>query len=130
MKIKLDSAAQAMSVVKRMVFLAYNASRGYRTIQIARLGGKFTGEEQVWKCAYDKEDYPLRVGVEENEVHCDYVFGRMMKWGCKWEGNIVTINDREFSPDHQSFCFVYPNNKALAAAALVSLGINSAALQE
>jgi len=128
MKIELSNPEEAMQVVRRMLFLAYTAcggARGMGWLQEMKLGGNQAEEEQVWKNAYNQEDYAMRHGAD-NEVYGDYVFGRMMKWGCKWSGNIITVPDREFRSDYQSFCRTYPNNKALATAALDSLGIKNA----
>ncbi|MFA6358894.1 MAG: hypothetical protein WCY09_09590 [Candidatus Omnitrophota bacterium] len=116
-----------LAVVKRMVFLAYNASGGpvgMGIFQALRLNNTTPNEEQVWKCAYNAEDYPLK-HTGENEVYCDYVFGNMMKWGCSWDTktNTITVPNRTFRHDYQAFCGIYPDNAALARAALSSLGI-------
>jgi hypothetical protein len=128
MRVELKNEKQAKQFVKRMVFLAYNACRpasGLGMLQASRLSDTAPTEEQVWRCAYNQEDYPSRHGAS-NEVFCDYVFGRMMKWSCKWEGSTVIIHDKKFTPDYQSFCRVYSSNEALVKAALESLGITDA----
>ena len=132
MKIILNNSEEAMAVVKRMVFLAYNACgrpMGMGVLQDMRLDGKSAEEEKVWQCAYNQEDYPMRHG-KANEVYCDYVFGRMMKWGCEWEKNIITIPEKYFRSDYQSFCGTYPDNKALAIAALKSLKIKDTQIED
>ena len=126
MKVKLNNEKDVINVVKRMVFLAYNASDkplGMGTFQEIRLGGIPAIEEQVWKCAYNEEDYSARFSKSEREVYCDYVFGRMMKWGCQWNKNIIEIREKDFHYDYQSFCHKYKNDKSLVDAALKSLGI-------
>jgi hypothetical protein len=67
-----------------------------------------------------------------NEVYCDYVFGRMMKWRGSWEDNVVILNDRgrEFTPDYQSFCRTYPDNRSLVQAAMDSLNIKATILED
>lgn len=129
MKVLLSTKEEAMKVVKRIVFLAYSAvggTTGMGFLQAARLGGGSADEETVWRCAYNAEDYPGGFrGGKENEVYCDYVFGRMMKWGCSFKDNVITIRDSEFRGDYQGFSRTYPNNKALVAAALDSLGITA-----
>lgn len=123
LKLRNDNAED---VVKRMVFLAYQAcggAVGMGMLQEMRLGGKDAEEEQVWKCAYNEEDYPGLRRTRPNSVRCDYVFGRMMKWGCEWEKDAVKFNDRTFTRDYQSFCGTFPDNKSLAEAALKSLAI-------
>ena len=129
MKIVLSSADEAMNVVKRMVYLAYVACGGPQGMGVFQAVSG-ADEDRVWKNAYNAEDYSGRFGHETNEVYGDYVFGRMMKWGCKWNGNVITIPDREFRSDYQSFCRTYPNNKTLLTAALDSLEIKNAEIVE
>lgn len=118
----------SVQIVKRMVFLAYQAcggAVGMGFLQEMRLGGKSAEEEQVWKCAYDSEDYPMNrrmlQGMKDEEVYCDYVFGRMMKWGCKWNDHNIIFSNRQFRPDYQGFCLTYPTDEALYEAAVASL---------
>ena len=129
MKIVLNNAEEAMNVVKRMVFLAYVACGGPQGMGFLQAVNN-ADEERVWKNAYNAEDYPAKFGRQDNEVYGDYVFGRMMKWGCKWSGNTINVPDREFRSDYQSFCRTYPNNKALVTAALDSLNIKDAKFEE
>lgn len=126
MKIKLNNEKDVDNVVKRMVFLAYAASdrpSGMGMFQEARLQSNPATEEQVWKCAHNEEDYPGGRRSDMNTIYCDYVFGRMMKWGCLWNKNIIEIPERKFQRDYQSFCLEYKDNKSLVDTALKSLGI-------
>ena len=130
MKIVLKDTAQAISVAKRMLFLAYNASApasGMGMFQEARLGGKPADEETVWNCAYNAEDYMGLKHEPPNVVHADYVFGRMMKWSCKWEKNVLSIRDDNYHWEYQSFSGSYPTSKDLVVAALESLGLKDVA---
>jgi len=132
MNVALKSSEQAMAVVKRMVFLAYAACGGpvgMGVFQDMRLGGKNPDEERIWKCAFNSEDYAMK-HTADNEVYCDYVFGRMMKWGCKWNGNVITIRNCKFSLDYNAFCHTYPNDQTLVAAAIESLGIKDAVIEQ
>ena len=121
MLVKLATEEQALAFVKRMVFLAYNAvgrPSGMGFLQAV----KDADEERVWTQAYGELDYITVRRQSDKEVYCDYVCGRMMKWGCTWEGDTVTIPDREFRWDYQGFSGVYKDNKALVDAAILSLG--------
>ncbi len=129
--ITLQTEEHAKALCKRMVFLAFNAcggAMGMGVFQEMRLGGKVASEEEVWNCAYNKQDYPggRSFGrMDENEVDCDYVYGRMMKWGCSWNKNIVTVKDFPFKRDYQGFSGVYRDNLSLIHAALKSLNMNA-----
>ncbi len=127
--ITLANEEHAKALCKRMVFLAFNAcggAMGMGVFQEMRLGGKAASEEEVWKCAYNKEDYPGgRHSRDANEVDCDYVYGRMMKWGCSWKENVVTVRDFPFKRDYQGFSRVYRDNSSLIHAALKSLNMNA-----
>jgi hypothetical protein len=125
MKIVLSNEDDALKLVKRMVFLAYTAVSsvfGMGILQAARNGGRLPTEEQVWDCAYNSQDYGIRL-APDNAIYCDYVFGAMMKWGCKWEGNIIIIPDTVFDPDYQGFCYTYADNSVLVRSAADTLGI-------
>jgi len=49
-----------------------------------------------------------------------------MKWGCKWEGNVITISTFPFRSDYQSFSMIYQNSEVLVRVALASLEIAEA----
>ena len=133
MKITLNDNEQAISLAKRMLFLAYNASApasGMGLFQAVRLGGKEPDEETVWGCAYNAEDY---MGVRTdppNVVYADYVFGRMMKWSCAWKENVLSIRDENYDREYQSFSGSYPTSSSLVQAALDSLGFKDIAITD
>ena len=127
MKVTLQTEEQREAFVKRMVYLAYNAV-GYASGMGVFQEVKDADETRVWDRAYTACDYPMKTGGD-NEVYCDYVFGRMMKWGCKWNGCEVFIRDNTFRPDYQKFCRKYKDNKSLVDAALDSLGITDAVIE-
>ncbi len=121
----LTNGTTTVQIVKRMVFLAYNACGGPVGMGVfqARAGAS---EEDVWSAAYGMTDYPggRKIhGLKDHEVYCDYVMGRMIKWGCKWDDKTITFSEWGFSPDYQSFCGSYPAGVDLYSAALKSLGI-------
>jgi hypothetical protein len=131
MRVQLKDAEQAIQLAKRMVFLAYNAAGGARGMGVFQAGraGSNPEEERVWQCAYNAEDYCGRMASEpDNKIFCDYVFGSMIKWGCQWDDNVVSMNDNIFRPDYQGFARTYQNNAALVEAALKSLEITDAVM--
>lgn len=126
MEIKLQNQTEVQLMVMRMVFLAWKASvtKGMGFLQAPDAEPT---EEEVWERAYTAGDYPGGFkGNKLGSVHCDYVFGRMMKWSCYWKDNTVSISDTEFRSDYQSFLHEYPNNRILVDAAAESLGIQVA----
>lgn len=141
MKVILKDDVDPLTVVKRMVFLAFNACGGpvgMGIFQDLRLQGQKIAsdgkrvvdtdrEEDIWRCAFNMEDYPSgRRSDKPTEVDCDYVFGRMMKWGCQWDSNehSIMFHNSPFQPDYQSFCTTYKDDTALLLAALESLGLS------
>ena len=129
MKIILTNKKDVVDIVRRMVFLAYNAcggASGMGIFQEMRLGGQKAEEDQVWQCAYRREDYPGgRRDTDTNEIYCDYVFGRMMKWGCRWDDKSITLSNGQYRSDYQGFSGTYPDDQSLAKAAIQSLGVTS-----
>ena len=136
MQIKVIGATPE-DFVKRAFKLLYDACApafGMGKFQAARLQTLGTHgelverqptEEEVWRCVYDAEDYKA-VAVSSNRhgrVYGDYVFGRMMKWGCEWdELGDVELPDLSFRPGYNGFCGVYPTQRDLVVAVVSSLG--------
>ncbi len=86
--------------------------------------------DQVWANARDKADYPGGAAIpgfadKPGEVYGDYVFGRMMKLGLKWDADSVEFTDSAPRPDYQSWCRKYPTTEALVRAAIESLAVTS-----
>jgi len=111
MKVTFESAGDAEKVVKRMVFLAYEACGGSTGMGFLQARTS-ANEEQVWKAAYNCTDYSggrKLQGLKDSEVYCDYVMGRM-KWGCKWTQTTIEIRDQKFQHDYQAFSHVYKDN--------------------
>ena len=123
MKVMANNDAEALALVKRMVFLAYQACGGTSGLGFLQAVDG-ADENRVWAAAYRETDYPGAKRTADNEVYGDYVLGRMMKWGCKWNGSTVEIWDFLFDPGYQGFSRKYPNNMSLVAAAAESLGID------
>lgn len=120
-------------VVKRAMWLAYQASRpvgaGYLQVRDGMT------EADVWSNLYDGPmggDYPARSGSfadpnRPGKVYGDYVYGRMMKVGFKWDSDSITVQDEEPRRDYQGWCWKYPTYLALIQAAVESLKAEKAA---
>lgn len=117
--------ALPIDVVKRAIYIAYRACgmpSGMGIFQHARLEGKLATEEQVWQCAYNAEDYPGgRKLRNPNEVYADYVFGKMVKWGCSWDNTVIFLSDRSLDPAYQGFASRYPTEMDLISVAAKEL---------
>jgi hypothetical protein len=122
------SGATAESFAKRAFKLLYDACGlplGMGALQAMRLDGREATEEEIWKCAYNEEDYPCGRTVRNpppGEVYGDYVFGRMMKWGCTFNGDVIEVSDFPFKANYQGFARTYPDNTAIFDAVADSLG--------
>lgn len=75
------------------------------------------GEDAVW----NDGDYPGSFRVRAGRPYGDYVFGRMMKWGCEFDNNSVTIRDQEYRPDYQAWCGKYKTPQAIVDSVCESL---------
>lgn len=123
MRIKVKGAT-AQEFVKRTFFLLYEAcggTSGYGFMK--RKDG--AAEDDVWKNVTELGDYgkvTQKMEKTSGRAYGDYVFGRMMKFSCSWQDDVVDIPDRTYSPDYQSFCHVYKDGFAIAKAVAESLG--------
>lgn len=104
--------------VRRMFFLAWRASSviGMGALQ----DNPNADEDRVFENVQTRGDYPFR--QKNPDLYADYVFGRMMKWGCRiLDDGQIEIRDMEFNPEYQSFVSTYENNNALVEATKDSL---------
>lgn len=65
----------------------------------------------VWECSKH----------EIGEPYGDYIFGRMVKTGCKFDETSMTVVDRQPTADYQSWVRQYPSYEALLSAAISSI---------
>ena len=101
MEIVLRTSEEAQAVAKRMFWLAYEVSSvvGAGFLQ-AREGAT---EDDVWENVNTRGDYPGRADMEsapQKAPYGDYVFGRMMKWGCFLHGRNIRIPETSFHPGY------------------------------
>lgn len=97
-------------IAKRAFFLAYEASpvMGMGILQ-AKDG---VTEDQVWN----------EVSDGKGSADGDYVFGRMMKLGLKWDAKSITVTyGKEPRADYQGWARKYKSSADLLEAAMDSL---------
>lgn len=112
--------ANPEAVAKRAFFLAYQASQAMGMGHLRSRDG--VTEDAVWDNARTRGDYPTTGDPKPNTAYGDYVFGRMMKLGIKWDATSVTVSDSEPRSDYQSWCGKYPTYYHLISAAMIETG--------
>lgn len=111
------------AVVMEAMFLAYQACGGPVGMGILQARGNVT-KEQVWDNCRRAGDYPggeLMRRSKPGEVYGDYVFGRMMKCGFRWNETGIEVPEDTPRLDYQSWCRRYPTYAALIEAAMKSV---------
>ena len=116
MKIKTE---HPIAFIRRMFFLAYNASDVYGMGFLQEK--EDASEEEVWKNIQNCGDYPGPTSSVGGKFVADYVFGHMMKLYITVEGDTISFNDK-WKPDCQSFCTVY-TPQSLVDSTAKSLGV-------
>jgi hypothetical protein len=124
MEIKCD---QPEEVVKEAFWIAWQACGRPQGLGMLQNRPNAT-KEDVWnniRQAGDYEGGAITNPDKPGDAYGDYVFGRMMKLGIKWNKEAVIV--REDSPriDYQSWCLKYPSYKTLIDAAIDSLSANA-----
>ena len=100
MKIKVENPHE---FTKRMFYLLWRACGSPFGMGVLQDYAGAT-EEDVFENVQTRGDYPGHPNRNSKELYGDYVFGRMMKWGCSVENDGVNeIYDREFQPDYQGY---------------------------
>lgn len=119
MKIKTDNPQE---FVKRAFWLLWNAIGGTTGMGCLQNNPDAT-EDDVFKNVCSSGDYACNTN-KEGRFFGDYVFGRMMKWGCDItkDGDIDT-SDFEFRNDYQGFSHLYTDNKSIFDATAKDLNV-------
>ena len=124
MKISVPTEVDTVKVVKRAMFLAYEACGGALGMgrYQAREGAT---EDDVWTNVYNQADYPgptrNEVSEESGKISADYVMGRMMKVGCRWDGQELEISDAKPKLAYQGWCHKYKTYEDLFKTALAQV---------
>ena len=122
MYIQVPENLTAEQIVKRAMFLAYEASSVFGMGAFQAVDD--VNEEQVWERMYNRGDYPggnTDKGNRPGNVYADYVFGRMMKTGFSWNDTKIDVNDTKPRIDYQSWSLKYEKYSDLIEAAIKSL---------
>jgi hypothetical protein len=110
------SEAETTEVLKEVLWLAWQACGG----PIGR--GFFQDNpdakrDDVFTRTYGEGDYASR-RADRNDLHADYVFGRMMKlYIQRPKSDTVVVHDATPRIDYQGWCGKYPTYAALFDAA-------------
>lgn len=123
MKIKVEHPEKFVSRTFYLLWQVCNPPHGFGLFQDA----PSATEEDVLQNVLTAGDYPGASNY--SNAYGDYVFGRMMKWGCKIEKGIIEFTDYEFRADYQSFCTTYKNNKEIVTAVCKSLSLSDSQCQ-
>jgi hypothetical protein len=124
MKIAVPDNVSTVDVVKKAMFLAYNACGGPVGMGILQARNNVT-EEDVWNNVANRGDYPggnsfgsNKIEEKSGKVYADYVFGRMMKLSISWAENEIQVNDGKPSRDYQGWCGTYDSYELLIKVAI------------
>lgn len=107
-------------VAKRIVYLAWQACGGPTGMGFLQDRPNAT-EEEVWKNAVGRLDYPGEPLNDESRIYADYVFGRMMKLSVRVAGDKVLLPTDIPRRDYQGWCGKYPTYDDLFLASVISL---------
>jgi hypothetical protein len=119
MQIVCSSNESALTLAKRILFLAYEASSVFGM-------GAFQArdnvtEEQVWTNTVTRGDYGGFPANDKN-IYADYVFGRMMKLSFHVKDNTINYDGNDKTKlDYQSWGAKYKTYTKLFQAAIKSL---------
>jgi hypothetical protein len=118
MEIKVSISPEIF--IKRAFWLAWLACE--KTTGLGFLKDRpDASEEDVWNNVKINGDYPINHN-KRNEFYADYVFGRMMKWGCEIKKEMIYIQDKTFNIEYQSFSIKYKDNQSLINETAKSIG--------
>ena len=119
MKIKIINITPE-KFVSRMFYLLWRACGGPMGMGVFQDRPGAT-EEQVFQNAKSAGDYPGGSRSHSSKYYGDYVFGRMMKFGCEVDGDCVILDNSNYTPDYQAWCRKYPDNLSIVTAVSKSL---------
>jgi hypothetical protein len=122
MQIVCSSPKSTQILAKRILFLAYEASRVYG--MGAFKAREAITEDEVWANTITKGDYG---GFPANDkvIHADYVFGRMMKLSFYVNDNTISYDGNDKTKlDYQLWGAKYKTYTKLFQAAIKSLEMN------
>ncbi len=105
------------AVMKRYFWLAWQAAGG--TFGAGWVQDHPSGtEDEVYNNVLTAGDYPGPARSRPNHLVADYVFGRMLKLGIRWEDNILEVQDGKAQIDYQAWGCKYASEAVLLDAAI------------
>jgi len=107
-------------VIKEALWLAWNACGGPMGMGAFQDNGG-ASKEDIWNNVANAGDYPGPSHSRPNEIHGDYVFGRMMKIWFDYDDKSITVATAKQEWDYQAWSGTYPTYPELIAAAVKSL---------
>ena len=120
MKVTITGATTEQ-FVKRAFFLAWQACGGAVGMGVFQDHGP-QDENAVWDRVIGGQDYAVSPSKSEQSPYADYVFGRMMKFGCDFNENGADFYTESFRSDYQGFARKYKRLVDLLDATAKSLG--------
>ena len=134
--IKVGSSVPAEAVARRAFYLAYQACGGPMGMGIFQARSDVT-EDHVWQNVCTNADYTFSPVPNKDitegaapdtdvDVYGDYVFGRMMKLGIRYntaQGTIKIRDDATETPRRacQAWALKYPTYRSLVDAAIATI---------
>jgi len=129
MKITLSNISNE-EFVKRLFYLMYTGAGREFGMGVLQARKSVT-EEDIYKNITTAGDYTFgakdssaerdaRERERNGEFYGDYIFGRMVKFGCKIKDGVIEFYDRDLDPEYQGWAVKYPTVKALIDATVNS----------
>ena len=106
-------------IVKNAFYLAWEACGSTFGLGILK-DHPSASKEDIWENVACSGDYPSSLHNKKYEPYGDYVFGRMMKLGIRYDPNkgTITVRDEAPRPDYQGWCRKYKTYDDLIEAAI------------
>ena len=109
-------------IVKETFWLAWQACGGPLGMGFLQ-DNPSADKEAVFLNIMGNDDYPGESRNRLGDVYADYVFGRMKKFGLRYnpEEGKIWVWDTEPRLDYQAWCHKYENGEAMVRAAIKSI---------
>lgn len=121
---KYKSEAQASKVAQEVVWLAWQACGGPQGMGFLQNNPEADKAAVIMQATGEK-DYVMK-HARGLDIHCDYVFGRMMKlYVTRPTPTEMRVDDHKPRSDYQSWCCVYKTYGELFDAAEKAVGVKS-----
>ena len=119
-KVKKDDQRK---LAKSFFWLAYQACGGPLGMGFLQARDSVTADDVI-NNVETSGDYHGDPHTADGEYYGDYVFGRMMKTGLRFNGQEVSVDDEPARPDYQAWCHKYPSQNDLFMSAAADAGVD------